>query len=434
MGQKRWYPEWMNADLLYLLIARGLRSVTQGYLIIVVPLFIVDIGFDAEHLGIMFAASAASSALQVAAIGLLADRFGRKALLIAISAMMVLGGLVFASSSNFVVLALAAALSTIGRGGGAGSGGAWGPYLPAEQALIAEHSHDQARTHVFGVLSSVGVVASALGSLLASLPALLSHLGLLSEIAGYRLLFLIAAVLGVAMIIFTIPVNEAHRARPPDVPHKQSLSNSVVRRRIAGIALSHESWRLIGRFMVTNSINGLAVGMLGPFLVYWFHRRYGVGSAPIGTLFFVVNLLAAAPSLVAGRVARRFGAVSTVVTWRMISALLLFILALMPNFALAALVFATRTFCNTLSLTVRQSYIMGIIRPSERSSAAGLSNFPAQVGSALSPYFAGYAMEHLALALPLELASALMALNTWLYYLFFRGVRPPEEVLGEEDD
>jgi MFS family permease len=429
-------PEWLNNDLLYLFAGRGLRSLAQGFLIIIVPLYVSAIGFDAEHLGIMFAASAVSSAVMVAAIGLMADRFGRKTLLIAISAMMAGGGVVFATSTNFLVLVTGAALGTIGRGGGAGSGGSWGPYLPAEQAMIAEHSSAETRTHVFGTLSSIGVVASAAGSLLASAPALLERLGFASELAGYRLLFALTAVLGIGMVLVTLPISEAHhRSLHTDtVTPSDPAPRDGAHRRIMGVKLSHDSWQLIGRFMLTNSINGLAVGMLGPFIVYWFHRRYGVGAGVLGTLFFIANLMAAAPSLIAGLVARRFGAVTTVVVWRIVSAILLFALAVAPAFALAATIFMIRTFCNTLSLTVRQSYLMGVIKPSERASAAGLANFPAQGASAVSPYFAGFMMEHLALSLPLEIAAGLMMLNSTLYYIFFRNVRPPEEKVSERED
>lgn len=107
----------------------------------------------------------------MALTGVLSDRFGRKTFLILISLLTVGGGLAFAVSTNFIVLVLAAAIGTIGRGGGgAGSGGNWGPFYPAEQALIAEHSTDFERTTVFGALSSVGVVAGAVGSLFAWLP------------------------------------------------------------------------------------------------------------------------------------------------------------------------------------------------------------------------------------------------------------------------
>lgn len=438
-GWPRWRPDWLNRDLSLLFAGRGLRSLGQGYLAIIVPLYLARLGFDAEQLGVLFTASAITSALLAAAVGILSDRFGRKTFLILISLMMAAGGLVFALSGNFVVLVVAGALGTIGRGGGAGSGGAFGPYYPAEQPLIAEHASDEKRTTIFGALSFVGVLGGAIGSLLALAPAALKGAGF-SLLDGYRALFLLTVFVGAAMVIVVLPVRE-RPARPAPTPtptptpvpwpRAAEMSTSggttadVPRRRVLG--LSAPSWSLVSRFMVTNFTNGLAVGMLGPFVVYWFYRRFGVDAAELGTLFFVINLAAALPYLLAGRLARRLGAVNTVVVTRTASVLLLATVAVMPTYPLAAALYLVRMAVNTLSNPVRQSYLMGVITPSERSSAAGLANLPSQVATSVSPTLAGFLFQQVALALPLEFAAALQGLNTVLYYTFFHNVRPPEE-------
>lgn len=429
-------PGWLSRDLILLLGGRGLRSLAQAYLVIIVPLYLAGLGFSAEQLGVVFTAAAVSSALLTAGVGILSDRFGRKTFLILISLLMGAGGLVFALSGNFVVLVIAGALGTIGRGGGAGSGGAWGPFFPAEQALLAEHAGDVRRTSIFGLVSFVGVMAGAVGSLLAAVPALLHQQGL-TLISGDRVLFLLTTVLGVAMALMFLPVRErppAHAASRDDgSDHEQPKAMQPARepqpitegRRVLG--LSRGSWGLVARFMVTNATNGLAVGIIGPFMVYWFFRRYGVGSDVLAGLFFVINLVAALPYLLAGRLARRLGAVRLVVLTRSVSVVLLAIMAVMPTFALAAGLYLLRTAFNTLSNPVRQSYLMGIIPSRERSSAAGLSNLPSQIGMSISPSIAGYLIQQVALDLPLEIAALLQGINAALYFVFFRHIHPPEE-------
>jgi predicted MFS family arabinose efflux permease len=194
--------------------------------------------------------------------------------------------------------------------------------------------------------------------------------------------------------------------------------------------LSPQSWRLVVRFMITNSTNGLAIGMLGPIVVYWFYRRFGATSANLAEVFFIINFASAIPYLAAGRVALTFGSVRSVVVTRSISTVLLFAVVVMPTFAWAATLYGIRALFNMLSIPVRQSYLMGVIDPAERSSASGFANFPSQVTSAAGPYMAGYFMEHLALALPLEFAAVMQGLNTILYWVFFRNVYPPEEADG----
>jgi MFS family permease len=125
------------------------------------------------------------------------------------------------------------------------------------------------------------------------------------------------------------------------------------------LGLSHASWRLVSRFMVTAATNGLAIGMLGPLLVYWFYRRFGVDAAEIGKLYFVLNLVAAAPYLLAGRMAARYGSVNAVVVCRSVASVLLGVMVVMPSFWLAGVLYGARMIFNTLSIPVRQSFLMG---------------------------------------------------------------------------
>lgn len=276
------------------------------------------------------------------------------------------------------------------------------------------------------------MLGGAVGSLLAWAPRLMQQGFGWTIVEGYRALFILTAALGLAMVAVVIPVRESHGAGAH--PADPRGAPGAPRRGTAGrltLGLSRASWRLVWRFMVTAATNGLAIGMLGPLLVYWFYRSYGVDAAEIGKLYFLLNLVAAAPYLLAGRMAARFGSVRAVVVCRAIASVLLGVMVVMPNFWLAGLLYGARMIFNTLSIPVRQSFLMGVIPPADRSSAAGMASFPAQVGSSISPYLAGYLMQEVALELPLILAALLQAVNAVLYHFFFRAVRPPEEISAD---
>jgi len=398
---------------------RALRSLTQGYLGIVVPIFLVRAGYDSLRIGVLLTVAAASSALLTALVGFAADRWGRKPLLVALGLMTAASAAVFASTTRYALLVVAAALGTIGVGGAAGSGGAFGPYYPAEQALVAEHAGDAERTTVFAGLSLVGVLAASAGAALAAVPRLVSTTGLAARLTGYRMLFGLTALLGVAMAAVILPVREGDRRRASGPP-------APLTRRTRG---------LLARFAVTNGVNGLAVGFLGPILALWFHLRYGVGSAEIGALYLVINLAAVVPYVGVPWVTRRLGGlVRTVVSVRVVSAGLLAVIPLMPTFLLAGAVYLVRMMANAVSIPVRQSYVMGIVEPVERSRVAGLSNLPARVCSLAGPVLAGLIMKIWWIGVPLELASGLQFVNAGLYWRFFRNVRPPEEAARAEPD
>jgi MFS family permease len=405
-----------RGDLRYLLGGRALRSLTQGYLGVVVPLFLVRAGYDTVRIGTLLTVAAASGAVLTALVGFAADRWGRKPLLVGLGLMTAAGGVVFALTTNYAMLLTAAALGTIGRGGAAGSGGAFGPYYPAEQALIAEHAGDAARTTVFAGLSFVGVLAAALGAGLAAVPRIVAASGLGTRLDGYRLLFWVTAVFGIAMAAVILPVTEVRRAGPGSVPSKPP-------------PLSPRSRSLLVRFGITSGINGLAIGFLGPILSLWFHLRYGVGAATIGMLYLAINLAAVVPYLGVPWITRRLGGVvRTVVAVRIVSAALLAVIPLMPTFALAGGTYLIRMLANAVSVPVRQSYVMGVVAPAERSRMAALSNLPARVFSLAGPAVAGVMLRTWWIGLPLELASGLQLAYSGLYWRFFRHIPPPEEV------
>jgi MFS family permease len=419
---------WLNRDLLWLFVLRVLRSLSQGYLGIILPLYLVALGYGAVALGTLLAFSAIVAAAVSMAVGVAADRVGRKNCLIAISVMLGAGGIGFGLARSFTWLVIFAAIGSIGRGG-ALAGGAWGPFYPAVQALVAEHSNDYDRTRVFGAFSFVGVAAAALGTLLAGLPSALEHAASVPQIVTYRALFILAGALGLTMALAAVPLSESRGSLPrveSAAPTSLPPDPEAPRR----LGLSHASWRLVVRFMITNATNGLAVGMLGPIVVYWFYRRFGVSSAQLAEVFFALNLISALPYLLAGRIALTLGSVRAVVLTRAVSSVLLVVVVVMPTFLWAAAIYGIRMLFNILSIPVRQSYLMGVIPPRERSSASGFANFPSQVMSAVGPYAAGLFMQHLYLSLPLEFAAAMQGLNTFLYWLFFRNVLPPEEMPG----
>jgi len=409
-------PPWLNRDLTLLFAARGLRSLSQGYLAVIVPLYLALLGYSAIQLGIVFTAASIGSAVLAAAVGIYSDRYGRKLLLVILALLTAIGGVVFAASGAFVVLLIAGAFSTIGRGGGAGSGGAWGPYYPAEQALLAEHSDDESRTAVFGAISFVGVLGGAIGSLLAILPSVLRAVFHLGTIDGDRVLFGLTVLVGVAMAVVVLPVHETRQTAAPKTEKPKPAGR-----------LSPETVRMILKFMVTNATNGLAIGFLGPIMVYWFYRRYGVGAAELGGLFTLVNLATAPSYLYAARFAKRLGAVNAVVLTRAVSVVVLVFVPLMPTYPLAAVLVLLRMVTNTLSNPIRQSYLMAVVPREERATAAGFSNLPTQIFSSIGPTLAGYLMQSIALDVPLELAALFQGINAVLYYIFFKGIKPPEE-------
>ncbi len=394
----------MGSNLPWLYAGRALRSVSTSFLTIVFPLYLANSGYGATEIGLVLSLSATLNIVLVASVGLLADRFGRRTMLIGLAGLSAIAGLsVSLVPISLPVLVLASGLGGVGRGGGAGSGGGWGPVLPVEQPLVAASS-PTGSTQAFGRLSFIGVISSAVGSLIAAVPAYLVPHGIPLS-AGYRLLFGLSGALSLLIILSSLPIRDIH----PE-PSADAMPPIPVR-------------RLVGRLGLTNSLNGFAFGFLGPLLTYWFYRRYGMDAADLAVLYTVVNLTAAFPYLGSALLVRRLGQVRTVVVTRLAGVAALIALPFMPTAIWAGTLYALRMGFNSLGMPARQSFTMDATEERYRSRVAAFSSLPSQATAMISPAIGGAVMEEF-LNFPLFGAAAFMAANAVTYYLAFRKAEP----------
>ena len=424
--RQRVWPDWMTRDVSLVIFARLAMSATRALAGVVVPIYLALIGFDAVGLGLLFVVVAITSAVLSSLVGLLSDRIGRKPFLIALPLFAAVAALVFAVTRNVPLLVAFAALGSFGRGAGAGM---IGPYQPAEQALLADAAPARARNDVFGrvaFFSSLGALVGA--GPLAALPDLLPSLrmGGADGMAGYRVAFVVMAALAALAAMIVLPI---HDVRPAPTPRVARAAGEAAPRRSWNplSAVSATSWPILLRLWATNSVNGLAIGFFGPFITYWFYRRYGAGPATIGALYSIINIAALASNLYAPRLAARLGLVRAITWGRVLQALLMIPMVLAPTFWLAGVIYLLRMQAQRIALPLRQSYVMAVVPPRERGTVGALSNLPMQVTSAVSPALAGYIFANISLALPFEIGAALQGLNALMFYFFFHEMRPPEE-------
>jgi MFS family permease len=404
-------------DAALLLAARVMMSAQRTLVGVVVPIYLARRGFSAAELGGLFSIVALAAAGMSALIGFLADRLGRRPFLIYVPMLTAVCAVVFALADAPVALFAAAAIGSFGRGSGAGAGMV-GPYQPAEQALLAGLVDRGAHVRLFGLVASASAVGGLLGALLAASP--LTHAATHGTVgsATYRSVFIAAAALAALAGICAVPVRDAHRAR-----------GRPASGRAPGQRMSPAGRRLVRRLIATNTINGAAVGLFGPFISYWLYRAYGASPAQIGLLYIVGNVITIATNQLAAPLASRHGTVRTVVVARATQALLLLPLALAPSFAAAGAVYTVRLVFQRVGLALRASFVMTAAPARERARVAALAQVPSQGASAVAPTLAGYMFDEVSLAAPFELAGVLQLVNAALFHHFFSG---SEERRGEE--
>src|SRR5262249_48890648 len=128
-----------------------------------------------------------------------ADRLGRKPMLIAGAALMFLGGLAFAVTSNFLLLILAATIGVLSP-----SGNEVGPFLAIEQAALAQTGGEEQRTRAFAWYHLAGSLATAAGALAGGMSVQALQEQSLTPLHSFRVVLWAYATVGVLLaVLFT---------------------------------------------------------------------------------------------------------------------------------------------------------------------------------------------------------------------------------------
>lgn len=411
--------QWVPAgDLRRLVAVRGLRSLVQGYVMVVFAIYLGEIGFSAWLIGLTLTIVGVASSLLTVVIGISSDKFGRRPFLLIYSSLLFGSGLIFCLTTVPWVLIVISALGGLGRGGG--GGGQAGAFAPAEQAMIAEKASGDTRRMVFAANSVVGTSLAAVGALLAGIPEWLRSTSHLSLVASYRPLYLGVALVGLISIVLLWPVTEV--ARPP--ASDRSSSQARAQRR--------QTRQRIRQIAIAGAVNGFGMGFIASLVPYWMHIRYGVSPGAIGPVMSISSALTAIGSLYAVRLAARFGDIWVITGSRLAGVLLTLVLPFSPFYLLAAVVYGARLISARMAMPVRQSYTMGIIEAGSRGSAAGISGVARRLPASISPTISGYWFNIGELELPFVATATCLLVNASLYFWWFRDVKPDEGLVAPQ--
>src|SRR6266540_3677166 len=348
-------------DLPLLFAARALRLFAYGVASVVLVLHLAAAGEGEARIGLLLTLTLLGDVAVSLAVTTRADRAGRRRMLALGGALVAATGAAFATTTAFPLLALAATVGVLSP-----SGNEVGPFLPIEQAAIAQALPPERRTATFAWYQLTGALATAAGALAGGAGAEALQRAGVAPLRSYQLLFAGYAAVGVALALLPLGLSAAVEAAP------------IVTPRLGALGL-HASRRVVFRLSALFSLDAFAGGfVVQSFVAWWFHRRFGAGPAVLGAIFFGANVLAGLSALSAAAIARRFGLVATMVFTHLPSTLPVAVAILLARFSISQ-----------MDVPTRQSYTMAVVRPEERAAAAGLTGIARTVGAALAPLAAG---------------------------------------------
>ena len=394
---------------------RTLRMFGYGFLAVVLVLYLDALGLDALTIGLVLTLALVGDTIISLWLTTHADRIGRRRVLLAGSLLMVVAGLVFSATGWPPLLIVAAPIGVISP-----TGNEVGPFLAVEQAAISQIIDGRRRTATFAWYNLVGYVATAFGALLAGAVSQGLLDGGFATADAYRVIVISYGLIGLAMAAACGLLGRA--VEPP--PSAPAVDDGI--RRHLGLGRSRN---IVLRLSALFSIDAFAGGFIPiSLMAYWFHLRFGVQPAVLGIIFFGSNLLAAVSALSAAGIAARIGLVNTMVFTHLPSNVLLILIPLMPTLPLAVAVLLLRFCLSQMDVPTRQSYVMAVVDPDERSAAAGVTGIARTTGAALSPALSAVLVSNASVAaIPFYLAGGLKIAYDLLLYREFRALRPEDD-------
>ncbi len=398
-------------DTWLLFSGRIIRLFAYGFLSIILALHLAAVGMTESEIGLLLTLTLVGDALLSLIITQVADRIGRRRMLMVSAGFMVLTGAVFALTTNPLFLILAAFIGTLSP-----TGHEVGPFLAIEQSALAHLTPGERHTSMFAWYNLVGSFAAALGSWSGgTLATTLQRTGH-TLLASYQTLFTLYAGFGVLLALFFFFLSCRIEIEPTE---RKSVG------RFFGLHRSRGIIQKLSLLFILDSFAGALV--LQSLLAYWFHTRFGVEPASLGSLFFGANLLAGFSALIAARVAARIGLVNTMVFTHLPANVFLLLTPLMPTFPLAAAMVLLRYSTAQMDVPTRQAYIMAVVAPDERSAASGIITLARTGASALGPVAAGVLFNASFMSAPFFIAGGLKIVYDLLLLWQFRHIRPPGE-------
>ena len=192
--------------------------------------------------------------------------------------------------------------------------------------------------------------------------------------------------------------------------------------------------RILAKLVFINTFNGLAIGLTGPLISYWFALRFQVGPLAIAPIMAATFVITGAASLLTGWLTGRIGIVPSVVWERLIGIGLMVLLPIMPTFWLASLVFLLRSVFSRGSAGAQQALTVGLVREQRRGLAASLNAVSFQLPRSVGPGIAGYLLQTGQFSLPFYAGAVLQAIYLVWYRRTFRFYEPPRRGPGGPAD
>ena len=379
------------------LAAQFLYGIGQSAMWVLRNLYLKEAGFEEAAIGQTLSASAVGMAVVVLAIPPLMDRMTLRAFQIA-GTILLAGGLAGVTFVHGVWSMLGCCFVS-----GVGTS-----LLEVGTApFFVRHSTPEERPYLFGV----GTALSPTAGLIATLGVKAGALAWGENLSAYGNILLWAAgatLLAIFPLAFT-------REAAPEPPEREE-------RRF--------DWKTAARFFLPEVAFGLGAGLTIPFINLYFRLRFQVPAGTVGLYYAWAQALMMAAFLGAPLIARRLGAVRTIVLFQLTSIPFFLALAWTVSLPVAVGAFMLRHACMNMVHPVGSNFAMEVVHPRQRARVNGLKQLANKLAWVVATWTGGLMIDRVGdwknrhglvdgLTLTMLITIVLYVIGSAMYWKFF---------------
>jgi len=326
-------------------------------------LYLMALGADIGHVGLAFAFLSFAVAIVTLPGGMIADRFGRKMLIVVgnFTGFLCYFLLVLIGSWQLavIVLFIQSLMSTF--------------YQPAYTAIIAESVPDEERGNAFGTFFFIVSIGFFVGPMIG---------GYLYSFGGFSTILYGAGFLGVSgSLIRLVWIRETLTAK---------------RRKSVAPVRIERSWRGLPHFgrdlkflTVVSSMVGFIYGVMFPYVPVYATEILKISKFELGLMFSVSSFAQFMISLPAGKIIRRVGTRTLMTLAIICSSALIIPWIYSPSILFAICIYTLTGVFTQLFTIANQTLTSNLTSIESRASAIGLITTVSGLIGAISPYLGG---------------------------------------------
>jgi len=362
----------------------------------VLVLYLDVLGYSPVLFGTLALLMELSNVAVLLGSGYLADRFGKKRMLLLGGILGTMGIAIFAFFESLPLFFLAAILM------GANSG-FWGP---AFSALLAEKTRAKRRSYLFSLNSIIGQMGAGAITLIGGFIPLffINELSFGNE-AAYRMIYLFALFLKVIGIILIIKLKT-------DRPQRSDVKRTA----------TAKPWRLIFKFALPTAFTGFGAGMLVPYFPLYFDLRFSLEFETIGIIFALLSFTMAAMTIYLPRLAEKRGTVLTTTLFHASAICAMISMPFTPWLSIVVLLFVFRAAMMNVPHPIMTSFMMTKVPKDVRATAVSSNAFSWMITHAAGAFIGGFIWDtDPTFRLAFYYATVFYIISALLYFiLFFR--------------